>query len=160
MEYIHTPLEHIHSKERLQALEASGEYLFHGSPFSIDTFEPRQAYTDIDGVRTPDGELAVFASAEIETPIFRSIFHEAHFQNLRGDFKAGFTSSNEEQTIHANEAAVNVVKNETGFVYVFERNNFKLNMNSEWIATSEVKPVSVFYSTFDDIGIPILASQP
>lgn len=160
MEDMHNPLEQIHSKERLKALEASGEYLFHGSPFAVDTFEPRQAYNDIDNERVTDGEPAVFASEEIETPIFRSIFHESRFDKLNGSFELGFTSSDEDHTIHANEAAINAVRDETGYVYIFKRSDFALRRNKEWISASEVKPVSVFHSTFDDIGIPISPSQP
>ena len=54
MEAIPQKLENIADKKRLKELEASGEYLFHGSPASVDTFEPRQAYTDINGEPTPD----------------------------------------------------------------------------------------------------------
>ena len=161
MEKIPNRIEQIHSKERLKELESSGEYLFHGSPFRIQTFEPRQAYTDIDGKPTPDGGPAVFASAEVETPIFRSIFHENSFDGLEGSFEAGFSNSDDgSHYIHANEAAVEVCKENSGYVYVFRRDDFILRGNSEWVANKEVKPTAVFGSTFDDIGLSIESSIP
>jgi hypothetical protein len=161
MESLPNQLEQINSKERLQELEATGDYLFHGSPFEVDTFEPRQAYTDIDGEPAPDGEPAVFASAEIETPIFRSIFHESSFENLEGSFEVGFSNSADgRHYIHANEAAVEVCRQNTGYVYVFKRDDFTLRGNSEWIAEKKVKPVAVFYSDFEDVGLTIHSSNP
>lgn len=162
MEEIPNKLEQISSKERLQELEATGNFLFHGSPFQVATFEPRQAYTDDDdGQPTPDGEPAVFASAEIETPIYRSIFHESSFGGLEGSYEIGFSNSDDgSHYIHANEAAVEVCKENTGYVYVFKRDDFALRGNSEWVATKEVQPVAVFYSSFDDIGLPIQSSRP
>jgi len=159
MEAISNQIEQISSKERLQELEASGDYLFHGSPAKIDTFEPRQAYTDVDGVPTPDGEPAVFASAEIETPIFRSIFHEDSFEGLEGSFEVGFSNSDDgSHYIHANDAAVEVCKQNTGYVYVFKRDDFTLRGNSEWVSGNEVKPMAVFSSDFEDVGLPIHSS--
>ncbi len=162
METIPNKLEQINSKARLQQLEATGNFLFHGSPFQVSVFEPRQAYTDDDnGQPTPDGEPAVFASAEIETPIFRSIFHESSFEGLEGSYEVGFSNGDDDNHyIHANQAAVEVCKENTGYVYVFKRDDFVLRGNSEWIATKEVKPVAVFYSSFDDIGLPIQSSRP
>ncbi len=162
MEEIPSRLEQISSKERLQELEATGNFLFHGSPFQVATFEPRQAYTDDDGGQpTPDGEPAVFASAEIETPIYRSIFHENSFESLEGSYEIGFSNSDDgSHYIHANEAAVAVCKENTGYVYVFKRDDFVLRGNSEWFATKKVRPVAVFYSSFDDVGLPIQSSRP
>jgi|AntRauTorcE11897_2_1112592.scaffolds.fasta_scaffold15151_2 hypothetical protein len=161
MEKIPNRIEQIHSKERLKELENSGEYLFHGSPFMVHAFEPRQAYTDVDGKPTPDGEPAVFASAEVETPIFRSIFHEHSFDGLEGSFEAGFSNSDDgSHYIHANKAAVQVCKENSGYVYVFKRDDFILRGNSEWVADKEVSPVAVFDSKFDDIGLPIQSSMP
>lgn len=161
METVPNKLEQLNSKERLQELEATGNYLFHGSPFTVDTFEPRQAYTDVGGEPAPDGEPAVFASAEIETPIFRSIFHESSFTGLEGSYEVGFSNSDDgSHYIHANDAAIEVCKQNTGYVYVFKRDDFVLRGNSEWVATKEVKPVAIFYSSFSDIGLPIELSRP
>ena len=162
MEGLPNQLEQIASKERLQQLEATGNYLFHGSPFKVDMFEPRQAYTDDDdGQPTPDGEPAVFASAEIETPIYRSIFHESSFEGLEGSYEVGFSNSDDgNHYIHANEAAVEVCKENTGYVYVLNRNDFELRGNSEWVANKNIKPVAVFHSNFGDVGLPIHSSNP
>lgn len=161
MESLPNSLEQISSKERLQELESTGEYLFHGSPFKINTFEPRQAYTDVNGEPTPDGEPSIFASAEIETPIFRSIFHESSFDSLEGSYEAGFSNGDDgSHYIHASDSAVEVCKQNTGYVYVFKRSNFILRGNSEWVSGVEVKPVAVFRTNFNDIGLPIQSSRP
>ncbi len=161
MEAIPNQIEQINSKERLQQLEATGEYLFHGSPFKVKAFEPRQAYTDVDGKPTPDGEPAVFASDEIETPIFRSIFHESSFDNLEGSYEVGFSNSDDgRHYIHASEPAVEVCKQNSGYVYVFRRTDFELRGNSEWVSYKKVKSVAVFQSNFKDVGLPIYSTRP
>lgn len=160
MENFENNLERINTKEKLQELEASEDYLFHGSPYAIDTFEPRQAYTDVDNVSVADGEPAVFASTEIETPIFRSIFHEARFTNLQGSYELGFTASDDgDNYTHANQACIDVCKDQSGYVYVFKRDDFTQRFNTEWTASVVVKPVGVFHSNFEDIGIPIQSSK-
>lgn len=159
METLPNKLEQISSKESLLALANSGEYLFHGSPSEVEVFEPRQAYTDIDGVRKADGEPAVFASTEIETPLFRSIFHESTFEGLEGDYELGFSNSDDgTQKIHANEAAIDVCKERRGYVYVFKKEDFRLLVNTEWVTETNVRPVAVFHSCFGDIGLPIETS--
>ncbi len=161
MEGIPNQLELIRSKERLRELEATGEYVFHGSPYIVKTFEPRQAYTDIDGTPTPDGEPAVFASDEIETPIFRSIFHESSYEGLEGSYEVGFSNSADgNHYVHANEAAVEACKHNSGYVYVFKRDDFVLRGTSEWVANTAVKPIAVFNSHFEDIGLRIYSSRP
>jgi hypothetical protein len=161
MEAIPNQIEQVSSKERLLELESTGKYLFHGSPSKVETFEPRQAYTDINGKPTPDGEPSVFASEEIETPIFRSIFHEGSFEGLEGSYEVGFSNSDDgAHYIHANEAAVEVCKQNSGYVYVFKRNDFTLRGNSEWVAIKNVKPVAVFRSVFEDVGLPVYPSRP
>ena len=163
MESIRSQLEQIASKERLREFEATGEYLFHGSPYRVETFEPRQAYSDVDGKSTPDGEPAVFASAEIETPIFRSIFHDNIFKDLEGSYEVGFSNGADDDGnhyIHANDAAVAVGKQNSGYVYVFRRGDFVLRGDSEWVSHKEVRPVAVFHSKFEDIGLQIYSSRP
>ncbi len=161
MEEVLNQLEQIGSKERLQGLEATGGYVFHGSPFIVKAFEPKQAFTDIDGESTPDGEPSVFASAEIEIPIFRSVFHEHSLDGLEGSYEIGFSNSDDNKRyIHASKAAVEVCKKNFGYVYVFKRDDFALRGNREWVATTEVKPVAVFHSNVEDVGLPIYPSKP
>ena len=156
MENIEKGIEEIKSKDRLKELEDSGNYLFHGSPNQIETFEPRQAYTDVDAVSVPDGEPAVFASTEIETPIFRSIFHESRFASLQGSFELGFSNGEEGHTyIHANQAAIDACQDKAGYVYVFKRDDFSQRSGTEWVAYEKVKPIAFFRSGFKDISISI-----
>ena len=159
MEGIPTPLEIIESKERLKELETSGDYLFHGSPHVVSRFEPRQAYTEVSGREVPDGEPAVFASSEIEIPIFRSIFHDANFADIEGSFRTGFSSEDSGVTIHANQAAMDLCKGKEGYVYVFKREGFSQRANTEWMSNSSVVPVAVFHSSFEDIGLPITIEE-
>jgi len=155
-------IEEIDSKERLKVLEQSGGYLFHGTPFLLNIFEPKQAYTEnVEGVAIPDGEPSVFASAEIETPIFRSIFHDSHFQGHEGDFQSGFSNSGDKKDyINASQSAIDVCRGKEGYVYVFKREGFIFRGNKEWVAYTPVYPVAVFRSAFDDIGLPIHLERP
>ncbi|MFZ2522848.1 MAG: hypothetical protein WAW92_00510 [Minisyncoccia bacterium] len=155
MEGILNHIETIKTKEQLKELEATGDFLFHGSPHSVSEFEPRQAYTEVDGKDVPDGEPAVFASAEIEVPIFRSIFHESNLVSTPGNYRIGIFTEDSGINIHANQEAINVCQNRTGYVYVLKRSNFTLRENTEWISNSNVVPVAVFNSSFRDIGLPI-----
>ncbi len=156
MEKIRNALETILSKEGLKQMEVSGNYVFHGSPSVITSFEPRQAYTEVNGESVMDGKPAIFASSEIETPIFRSIFHESNFNGLQGSFKIGFSNKEEEKSfIEANQAAINVSQNNKGYVYVFEKKYFHLRGNNEWISEQNIRPCAIFYSSFKDIGLSI-----
>lgn len=147
-------IEVINTKEKLMELEASGEYLFHGSPNKIFSFEPHQAFTDQGGNRVPDGEPAIFTSSEIETPIFRSIFHESQFDGKGGTFSMGFTNG-VKPLVNANEATIEVAKNNKGYVYVFYKKDFEPHRDTEWISKKNVTPYAVFYSSFKDIDLHI-----
>lgn len=161
MESTPNNFEHIKDKGRLKELESSGQYLFHGTPSVVDEFEPRQAYTDVDEKPVRDGEPAVFASSEIETPLFCSIVNKAHFEGAEGELEVGF--SNHEDTsdyAHANQATLDACRDKTGVVHVFKKDGFVFRGNHEWTADKPVKPVAIFESTFDDIDMPIQRSRP
>lgn len=156
MEQAPSTIETITSKERLKELEESGNYVFHGTTEETVSLEPRQAYTDIEGVPTPRGNPSVFASHEIEIPIFRSIFHESRYRALEGSYSVGFADHEDGHIdLYANEAVVDLCKDVHGFVYVFDRNQFNHREGVEWISEQEVRPVAVFKTTIADIGLPI-----
>ena len=155
-EDIKNPLEIIESKQRLKEMELSGQYVFHGSPHLISKFEPRQAYTALDGESFADEEPAIFASSEIELPIFRSIFHPSNYENVKGSFSTGMSHGRDmEPFFQVSKDAMEASRGEKGYVYVFEKNDFELRDNIEWRSKKVIRPRAVFHSSFKDIGLPI-----
>jgi len=149
-------IEIIESKEKLKEMELSGHYLFHGSSDPINIFEPRQAQSALDGKSFDDGDPAVFASSEIEVPIFRSIFHPAHYESLEGNFNTEMShGENTGVSFKVSKNAMEASLDKTGYVYVFEKNDFELRNNIEWRSFKVIKPYAVFHASFEDIGLPI-----
>ena len=148
---IKNTLEQINSRERLVELERSGKYLFHGTSEIVDVFEPRQAM-NFDGEKmVEDDKPGVFASAEIEIPIFRSIFSSTNMREKEGSFKTGMADHNDHVVTSANRDAIEAVRGETGFVYVLNKKDFAHRKGNEYIAYKPVKPVAVCETSYKDI---------
>ncbi len=111
------------SKERLNELEATGEYVFHGSPNGeIEILEPRQS-TRVSDPSKPsesiaDGNPAVSATPYADLATFRAIINK---QNIPlEEFSSGFGIDNaEKRTFQVSSAEVlDHVKDKKGYVYV------------------------------------------
>jgi len=125
-----------------------GQYVYHGSPKFLKTLAPKQAYSF--GLK--DGEPAVFASSEIQIPMFMSLFDpipekEKKSCGVDDDFNVKLQASN------------NILKrinsDSEGYVYVLEKKYFKLHDHHEWTSESEVVPTFYIRVRRNNIDVKI-----
>lgn len=158
-------IENISSgKEKLHQLESEGLYLFHGSPTAgIQEFEPRQA-TQVVDIKKPydmvnDGEPAISATPYADIAIFRSIINRKNIDKIDITSSFGNNSKGELEFSVSNPEILERAKGGTGFVYVFDKNNFvpysrdgvAHESGMEWRSYRQVKPVQVVSVNFDDM---------
>ncbi|MDQ5901366.1 MAG: hypothetical protein QG580_81 [Patescibacteria group bacterium] len=132
-------------KQILENLEKTGRYVFHGSPFKINKFEPRQAFNHIkkdngEYEKIPDGEPAVFTSPFAKTAIFMAVMNG---KNAPFESRTGFSSNNNGSfEFRATKETMDQIGDDAfGYVYVFEKENFKeINFN-ESVSYEEIEPV-------------------
>ncbi len=145
-------LEPSEAKKRLLDLEATGTFLFHGSPYKIEELEPRQAHTRASNESyemVPDGEPSVAASPYAEIAIFRAIVNR---ENIPESHTGSFGSKTDEEgtTVELSYGFTpNVpalLPNSTGYVYVLKKSQFNPRageLGMEWRSERRVKPVEI-----------------
>jgi len=143
-------------KKKLDEYLQSEKYVFHGTISSnIEKFEPRQTYNWINGKKVKDGKPAVFASKNIEIPIFFSIFRNIEINN--SSFGAGEYDG--KIFFRATKNMIDYLKKNKikGYVYVFEKKYFfERDNKSKWlVCENKVKPVDVVEVTNSDIVLEI-----
>jgi len=132
-------------REVLEDLEKTGLYVFHGSAFKIDKFEPRQAFqstrqNDGEYKKIPDGEPAVFASPFINTAIFWAVINK---KNCPVKSHSGFSADSRLKSLefYATKEIMYQIKDETfGYVYVFYKEKFQERNYNEVVSYEEVEP--------------------
>ncbi len=143
-------------KQILKNLEKTGRYVFHGSPFKIDKFEPRQAFQSIkkdDGEyeKIPDGDPAVFTSPFADTAIFMAVVSK---QNAPRGIYSGFSADSRLNSVkfHATQETMDQINDEAfGYVYVFEKEKFKERNFNEAVSLEEVEPTMYIEVTKKDL---------
>jgi hypothetical protein len=138
----------------LRQLEKTEKYLFHGSSKYIDSnFVPKQAYTDKAGKRLNDDNPGVHATPVLDIAIFMATvtrknapdnFH-SRFHTERSKIKLSFNKDTSEQ----------IDNNSSGYVYVFNKSDFKKRSEIQYISYNEVKPVDFSEVKFSYISIPV-----
>jgi len=151
-------MEHTPSgREQLQKLEHEDKYVFHGSENpSLDHLEPRQGYNFRDGIKEPDGEPAVFASNRADYAILMALINK---QNCpKGyDSSAGTEDGVKGETVlrlRVNKDAVDqLTEDSSGFVYVFDKNDFtpRKDRRVEYVSSLTVTSVSKIKVTKTDL---------
>lgn len=151
------------SIEKLKQLEEAGEHLFHGSPGgTLEVLEPRQSTHTPDLAKLEetilDGEPAVSATPYADFATFRSLINRI---NIPFDHSSGFgmNARGEKNFQVSSPEVLETVKDKKGFVYVFDRNEFKpfsrdgeaRESNMEWRAHAPVKPVDVVEVGYEDL---------
>lgn len=153
-------------KQELHALEREGIYVFHGTGADVDELEPRQA---IDMKRGPDGDPGVFASNKADYAIFMAIVNKYNCHSGARS-RAGATfgpddtmtmkfgmSMETAQQLEANPSA-------TGWVYVFEKNQFVSHGGDrtiEFVSHAPVRPLKKIKVSKRDLpeGIEVFESK-
>lgn len=122
----------------LQRIEASGDYLFHGSQNKdITVLEPRQAYSSDGEVEKND--LAVYASELFGTAVQRAIVNlNASENSVFGMHRSTFPDRSPKFTI---KVAGKVVFG-PGVVYVLSKKDFLPSTGDSWKAKSTVTPLT------------------
>jgi hypothetical protein len=141
----------------LHALEATGEFVFHGSPnASIAEFEPRQPQHWERGVAQPDGDPCIATTRYADFAIFRAITKDLKGSSQFGTRKDG-------SLFFATDSAMRDALNDAiGYVYVFSKDGFapysrdgKMSNENEsgfeWRAHECKKPARCIRVTSDDL---------
>lgn len=141
-------LEKSEAKKLLYSLEATGEYLFHGSPVDdIEEFEPRQPYNWENGKHIKHGPPAVAASPFADIAIFHSILFQ--------DTTSFGVTEDGELTFKATQKALERGREHTGYVYVFRKDDFKPfgdgKVPFEWRSDNPVRPLRIVEVSFRDL---------
>jgi hypothetical protein len=155
------------NKQKILELEKTGKYVFHGSNNgNIEVLEPRQSYhfnnpEDLEEKGSPDGEPAVAATPYAEIAIFRAIVNGGNIQShhLSG---FGFKQNKKDQmyfSLEPIEAVNEAYDNKKGFVYVFNKADFKPYLRDgqadesamEWRCDKTIKPLEVIEVTSADL---------
>ncbi len=140
-------------KEELEALQASGEYIFHGTGYEIRDFEPRQAYNYRNGEQIPDGEPAVYASPSIWYAWFMAIINNI---NCPKGFHSGAGSRTGTLKFRATKDTLDQLNPDSkGYVYVFNKDEFIKRDENEYFSPESRIPVRRVEVTFKDFDAPI-----
>jgi len=139
------------NREKLLELEKTGNYVFHGSPSTLDFLSPHQAEGENmkTGEMEKDGSPAICASDLAEQAIFRALIHEKCSSK---DSRTGF-GTDEADDLHfwTTQNLIDIAKNSTGKVYVIEKNQFNKFKGHEWRSNQPIIPEVVIEVTFDDL---------
>ncbi len=139
-------------RKELQKLEAEDRYVFHGSENpDLDSLEPRQGYNYKNGVKEPDGDPAVFASNKADYAIFMALINKHNCP--KGYSSSAGTIDNEKAEIVLQlrvrkDAFEQLTEDSSGFVYIFDKNQFtpRKDRGVEYISNvtvSSIKKIKV-----------------
>lgn len=155
-------------RERLIQFEETHEYVFHGSPVQgIETFELKQS-TQLGNDRetTFDGDPAVSATPYVDIAIFRAIINGINILIPDYESEFGIDGRGKAEFAVSSPVVLEEVKNKKGFVYVFNKKDFKpysrngriknLEQSMEWRSYQSIKPLDVIEVTFSDLPKDIL----
>lgn len=141
------------NRARLELLQLDEQYVFHGSGLKILELEPRQAHTVIDGVNTPDGEPAVYASQFIDYAIFMALINK---ENCPYSTRSSCSFESGRLIFGATQETLDQLPdNAIGYVHVLHRNAFQLRGGSEWFSTQIQKPHETIEVHRSDFTEPI-----
>jgi hypothetical protein len=145
-------------RKKLLALEAKGQFLFHGSPFDLEKLTPTQSYNwdRKTGEKYEDGKPAVAATDIADIAIFRALTHKFQFlsNNQWCGTSFGLTPKGEVRLEATPGAWEELEKGKTGYVYVILRKGFANNDKGwDWRSRKEVKPIEVIKITSKDLDL-------
>ncbi len=116
-----------------------GNYLYHGSPFKIDTLHPAQAH---DVEFEAGCQYAVYATDNLDMAVCFALGVEG--------------GENSERTMLPEHGMKMLFKNchprygQKGYVYVLNKDEFVHAMGSQWVAYKEQTPIDIIEINVDD----------
>lgn len=122
-------------KALLRQLEATGQFLFHGTGQHIERFEPRQATNYVDGQNIDDDAPGVHASPLADIAIFMGLIHRGNcpagsycrYEFVDGAVRFEASQKTLDQLHHPHDREIR------GYVYVFDKARFKVRDEIESI---------------------------
>jgi len=140
------------NKEKLLSLEKENKYLFHGSPDTIDTLEPRQPFNNKEEYGSP----SVCATPFVNIAIFRSLIHKNNL-SLKENSQSSFGIKNNEISFSTTKNLFETAKLSKGKVYILDKNKFKKFNDMEYRSEESIKPLEFIEVDFNDLpkGIKI-----
>lgn len=141
------------NRARLEMLQLDDQFVFHGSGLNILELQPRQAYTVIEGVNTPDGEPAVYASDLIDYAIFMALINK---ENCPTSTRSSCSFESGRLIFGATQDTLDQLpENAIGYVHVLHRSAFDLRGGCEWFSTEIQKPHEIIEVCRADFTEPI-----
>ena len=141
------------NRARLEKMQLDEQFVFHGSGLKILALEPRQAHTVIDGVNTPDGEPAVYASQFIDYAIFMALINK---ENCPTSTRSSCSFESGRLIFGATQETLDQLSEDAvGYVHVLHRKTFNLRGGSEWFSTEIQKPHEIIQVCRADFTEPI-----
>ncbi len=141
------------NRAKLELMQLDEKFLFHGSGLKIPELEPRQAHTVIDGVNTPDGEPAVYASQFIDYAIFMALINK---ENCVNSARSSCSYENGQLIFGATQETLDQLgEDAVGYVHVLHRSAFCERGGSEWFSTEIQKPHEIVEVRRADFTEPI-----
>lgn len=125
---------------RLNELEQTETYVFHGSGLRLVRLEPRQAYTLIDEKKLPDGEPGIHASNFAEYAIFMAIINP---ENCPLGARSSCSYSGELFFSATSATLAQISERTVGYVHVLRRSDFIQRNLSEWVCYHPIEPVEI-----------------
>jgi hypothetical protein len=146
------------ARDILKEFEGTGKFVFHGSPYKINTLEPRQPkiLDEKEEKLVPDGEISIVASLYFEIALFRAILNR---KNIPVNYKSGFGFDEETKRIDLkmSKETFAQLEGKTGYVYVLNKKDFSPRDPNrpkmmEWRAEKKVQPVRVVEVSSQDLS--------
>lgn len=138
------------NRERLLSLEKEGKYVFHGSPETIQSLEPRQAYNrnEKTGEMEKDGEPAVFATPYADVAIFRALINT---KDVSGESTSQFGINEEQLHFSTSRKLLDEAINKIGKVFVLDKQKFGNFEGMQCKSGETVIPIEVIEVTVNDL---------
>jgi len=137
-------------RDQLSKLEQTGKFVFHGSPHALKSLEPQQAQTmdNKTSGMVNDGEPAVVTSQFMDVAIFRSIFNKT---NIKDNYTSSFSYRDGGLSFATNIESTKQAEDCAGYVYVFNKEDFKPYSAMEYRSQNIVTPVDVVAVKYSDL---------
>lgn len=137
-------------QKRLQDLEKSGKFLFHGSGYKLDILTPHQAHNFTeDKIYVPDDKPGIHATPNSDIAIFMAIFSKP---NMPKELHTSFGNDGDTLLFRASKETLDQLHaNTAGYVYVVDKKEFTKRSAFEYISYQEIKPISIITVTKQEL---------
>jgi hypothetical protein len=139
------------NKERLLTLEKEGKFVFHGSLYTLEKLEPKQAkgYDNKTEKTEKDGAPAIFASPYVDVAIFRALINE---KTTSEDSSSGFSINDSNKiNFYTTQNLLDISKGKVGEIYVLDKKEFDNFEGTQCRCEKAIIPIEVISVTTEDL---------